>query len=106
MKEFSVAKVSIIATGKERISTSGLWSFLLTMAYKIASSTLSLALSRIFDSSGEVKSSILISNFLTHSAVSLRKGYFARSFLVNFAVNVCILVFHVILFRFLALDKM
>jgi len=94
MKEFSVATASMIAAGKESISISSLRSFLLTKVYKIASSTLSSARSRMLENSGFAKSSIFKFSFLTYSAVSLRNGYFAKSFLVKETVVICILFSH------------
>ena len=104
---FCVAVASIKAVGNEGISTSGLSNLLLIAVKRIASSTLSFALFRIWLNWGFVRSSIFRSSFFTCSVVSLRNGYLARSVFVNRVVAFCILVFHMVIrFRFLVRGRM
>jgi len=105
IKELPVAVANTIAAGYDDISTSSLFSFLLTRAYKIASSTLSSARLRIPSNSGLVKSSIFKSGIFIYFVAAFRKGYFAMSFFVNWAVFGCIYFFTFIPFLSLVLGK-
>lgn len=90
MKELPVAVARTIAAEYDEISMSSLFNFLLTLVYKIASSTLSSARLRISCNSGLVKSSICKSGVFICFLAAFRKGYFAMSFLVNLVAVTCI----------------
>src|SRR4030067_3172154 len=95
MKEFSVPATINKATGYEGISVPALQLLRsrIIRAEVMASRTLSSARFRIGSISGLVNSAICSSSGLMRSAVSFKKGYFAKSFGVHFTVSRGILLF-------------